>query len=81
MGSSALRAERESLLMGKVCNLCRMLETGISAVLMVKSDFGSSLIRITLDTFMMMVIDDNYNPVSGISSWREYIWVITWIYY
>jgi hypothetical protein len=37
MGSSALRAERESRLVGKVCNLLRVLETGISAVLMVKS--------------------------------------------
>jgi hypothetical protein len=28
--------------MGKVCNLCRGLETGISAVLMVMSSLGSS---------------------------------------
>jgi hypothetical protein len=33
----------------------------------------SSLIRRTLDTFMMIVII----MISGISSWREYIWVIT----
>jgi hypothetical protein len=26
--------------MGKVCNLCRVLETGISVVLMVKSGLG-----------------------------------------
>jgi hypothetical protein len=26
--------------MGKVCNLCRVLETGISAVLAVKSGLG-----------------------------------------
>jgi hypothetical protein len=25
---------------GKVCNLCRVLETGISAELMIKSDLG-----------------------------------------
>jgi hypothetical protein len=40
MGSYDLWAERESRLVGKVCNLCRLLETGISAVLTVKSDIG-----------------------------------------
>jgi uncharacterized membrane protein len=68
---------------GKVYNLCRVLETGISVVLTVKSSLGSSLIRRTLDTFMIMIII----LISGISSWREYIWVITgfitkiWLYY
>jgi hypothetical protein len=39
-----------------------MLETGISAMLTVKSSLGSSLIRRTLDTFMMMFNDDDgYN--------------------
>ena len=47
--------------MGKVCNLCRVLETGISVVLTVKSSLGILLIRITLDTFMIMVNDDKYN--------------------
>jgi hypothetical protein len=47
--------------MGKVCNLCRVLETGISAELTVKAVLGSSLIRRTLDTFMMMFNDDGYN--------------------
>jgi hypothetical protein len=65
MGSSALQAERESWLVGKVCNLWRVLETDISVVLTFKSSLGSSLIRITLDTFMIMVIDDDYNPVFG----------------
>jgi hypothetical protein len=37
MGSSAPRVERESRLVGKVCNLCRGLQTGISVVLMIKS--------------------------------------------
>jgi hypothetical protein len=46
---------------GKVCNLYKVLETGISALLTVRAALGSSLIRITLDTFMMMVNDDNYN--------------------
>jgi hypothetical protein len=40
MGSHDLRAERESRLMGKVCNLYRVLETGISVVLMVKTSLG-----------------------------------------
>jgi hypothetical protein len=39
-----------------------------------------------LVTFMMM-INDGIIMISGISSWREYIWVITgfitktWLYY
>jgi hypothetical protein len=40
MGSSALGAERESRLVGNVCNLCRVLEIGISVVLTVKSTLG-----------------------------------------
>jgi hypothetical protein len=40
MESHDLWAERESRLVGKVCNLCRVLETGISAVLTVKSSLG-----------------------------------------
>jgi hypothetical protein len=35
-----LRAERGSRLVGKVCDLCRVLETGISVVLTIKSDLG-----------------------------------------
>ena len=34
------RAEWESRLVGKVCNLYRVLETGISVVLMVMSSLG-----------------------------------------
>jgi hypothetical protein len=40
MGSHDPWEERESRLVGKVCNLCRVLETGISVVLMVKSGLG-----------------------------------------
>jgi hypothetical protein len=40
MGRIEPRAEWESRLVGKVSNLCRMLETGISAVLMVKRSLG-----------------------------------------
>jgi hypothetical protein len=40
MGRLEPRVEWESRLVGKVCNLCRVLETGISVVLMVKSSLG-----------------------------------------
>jgi hypothetical protein len=40
MGSHDRGAEWESRLMGKVCNLCRGLETGISVVLTVKGSLG-----------------------------------------
>jgi hypothetical protein len=40
MGSHDPRAERESRLVGKVCNLHRVLENGILVVLMVKSILG-----------------------------------------
>ena len=49
--------------MGKVCNLCRVLETGISAVLTVKSSLGILLIRDTPDTLQMMVNDGDFNYV------------------
>jgi hypothetical protein len=40
MGRLEPRAEWESRLVGKVCNLCRVLETGISVVLAVMSSLG-----------------------------------------
>jgi hypothetical protein len=40
MGRLEPRAEWESRLVGKVYNLCRVLETGISAVLAVMSNLG-----------------------------------------
>jgi hypothetical protein len=40
MGRLEPQAEWESQLVGKVCNLCRVFETGISAVLMVMSSLG-----------------------------------------
>jgi hypothetical protein len=46
MGSSAPWAERESRLVGKV------LETGISAVLVVMNSLAAPLVRVTLDTFL-----------------------------
>jgi hypothetical protein len=40
MWISSPRVERESWLVGKVCDLCRGLETDISAMLTVKSSLG-----------------------------------------
>jgi hypothetical protein len=40
MGRLEPRTEWELRLVGKVCGLCRVLETGISVVLMVKSGLG-----------------------------------------
>jgi hypothetical protein len=40
MGRLEPWAEWESQHVGKVCNLCRLLETGISAVLTVMSSLG-----------------------------------------
>jgi hypothetical protein len=43
--------------MGKVCDLYRGLETDISVMLtFLRVDLGSSLIRGTLDTFMMLTL-------------------------
>jgi hypothetical protein len=40
IGSRQPRLEKESRLVGKLCNLCRVLETGISVMLMVKRSLG-----------------------------------------
>jgi hypothetical protein len=40
MGRLEPRVEWESRLVGEVCNLCRVLETGISVVLTVMSNLG-----------------------------------------
>jgi hypothetical protein len=62
MGRLEPRAEWESRRVGKVCNLYRVLETGISVVLTVKAALGSSSIRRTMVTFMMMINNGDYNP-------------------
>jgi hypothetical protein len=60
IGSGQPRLERESRLVGKVCNLCRVLETGISVVLMVRSSLGILFDQNNFGYFMMMVtVDDN----------------------
>jgi hypothetical protein len=46
---------------GKVCNLCRVLETGISAKLTVKSSLGILFDLKNFDYFMMMVKNVGYN--------------------
>jgi hypothetical protein len=40
MEIGSFQAKWESWLVGKVCDLCRVLEIGISVVLTVKSGFG-----------------------------------------
>jgi hypothetical protein len=46
---------------GKVCNLYRVLELVYQLCLRLRAALGSSLIRVTLDTFMIMVTGDDYN--------------------
>jgi hypothetical protein len=45
----------------KVCNLYRMLETGISVVLMVKRSLGILFVYKNSGYFMMMINIDGYN--------------------
>jgi hypothetical protein len=49
MGSSALQAERESRLMGKVCNICRGMKLLYQSCSWLRAALGSSLIRDTYD--------------------------------
>ena len=60
MESHDLRAERESWLVGKVCDLYRVLETGNQSCSRLRAAVGSSLIRRTLFTYMIMVNNDGY---------------------
>jgi hypothetical protein len=45
MRSSALRVERESRLVGKVCNLCRGMKLIYQSCSRLRATLGSSLIR------------------------------------
>jgi hypothetical protein len=47
---------------GKVCNFRRGKKLIYLSCLRLRAALGSSLIRVTLDTFMMMVTDGDYNP-------------------
>jgi hypothetical protein len=80
-GEAKTRAERESRLVGKVYDLCRVLETGILAVLTVKTALGSYLIRRTLVTFMMMVNNDGYNFDLWYFLLEEVLLGNNWVYY
>jgi hypothetical protein len=51
MGRLEPRAERKSRLVGKVCNLCRLLETALSVVLTAKSSLGILFDYKNLDYF------------------------------
>jgi hypothetical protein len=71
---------------GKVCDLCRLLETGISAVLTVMSTLGSSSIRRFLVTFMMMISNDDYSSdlwyflLEGVPLGNNWVITKTWLY-
>jgi hypothetical protein len=65
--------------MGKVCNLCRVLETGISVVLAVMRSLGSSFdIELLWLTFMMINDDDYLYGISVFPLGGSATWVITW---
>jgi hypothetical protein len=61
IGSGQPRLERESRLVGKVCNLYRVLETGILVVLTVKRSFGFLFDYKNFGYFIMMINGDDYN--------------------
>jgi hypothetical protein len=65
---------------GKVYNLCRVLETGISAARL-RAALGYSLIRRTLVTFMMLVNNGDIILISGISSFEGVLLGDNWVYY
>jgi hypothetical protein len=61
---------------GKVCDLCRVLETGILAELTVKSILG-----ILFDYFMMMVKNVGYNSDLWYFLFEGVLLGNNWIYY
>jgi hypothetical protein len=56
MESSSLRAERESRLVGKVCDLCRGLENDISVVLTVMSGLGIVTPQVSISCYVRRFI-------------------------
>jgi hypothetical protein len=67
---------------GKVYNLCRVLKKLVyQPSSWLRASLGSSLIRKTLDTFMMMVNNGVTNPISGISSFEGVFLGNNWVYY
>jgi hypothetical protein len=67
--------------MGKVCNLCRVLETGISADLMVKSGLGILFDLKNFDYFMMMVNNVGYNSDLWYFLLEGVLLGNNWVYY
>jgi hypothetical protein len=86
MGRLEPRADWESQLVGKLCNLCRVLEMVYQACSQLRAALGSSSIRRTLVTFMMMISNAGYNfdlwyfLLEGVLVGNN--WVITkiWLY-
>jgi hypothetical protein len=81
MGTHDPQAELESLLLGKVCNLCRVLETGISVVLTVKSSLGILFDYKNFVYFMLMINDDDYNSKLWYFLLEEVHLGNNWVYY
>jgi hypothetical protein len=77
MGRLEPRAEKESRLVGKVCNLCRVLETGISSVLTVMSGLG---ILFDYNNFGYFY-DDGYNFDLWYFLSEEVLLGNNWVYY
>jgi hypothetical protein len=66
---------------GKVYNLYRVLKLVYQPSSQSRAALGSSLIRRTLDTFMMMINNDAINLIFGISSFEEVLLGNNWVYY
>jgi hypothetical protein len=63
---------------GKVCDLCRVLENRyISRTHGYEQPWDPLRLEEQMVTFMMVNCNDEYNLISGISSWRECLWLIT----
>jgi hypothetical protein len=66
---------------GKVCNLCRVLETVYQPSSRLRAALGSSLIRRTLVTFMMMVNNVGYNSDLWYFLLEGVLLGNNWVYY
>jgi hypothetical protein len=75
------QAGKGSRLVGKVYNLCRVLKLVYQPSSLLRAALGSSLIRRTLDTFVLMINYDVKNLIFGISSFEEVLLGNDWVYY
>jgi hypothetical protein len=66
---------------GKVCNLCRVLETGISAELTVKSSLGILFDLKNSDYFMLIVKNVGYNSDPWYFLLEGVLLGNNWVYY